>query len=172
MLEILRKRRSIRKYTNNSVESWKIDVLKEAVLRSPSSKNIQPWEFIFVSDPDLIEKLADSKTHGSDFLKGAALGIIFVADPEKSDVWVEDCSIASTITHLTAQSLDLGSCWIQIRNRTHKEPQTAGDYIKQVLGIPDKYMVESIIAVGYPGEDKKGLSSEKLEWSKIHDDRF
>ncbi len=46
MIELLRKRRSIRKYTEQKIEPEKLEILKEAVLRSPSSKGINPWSFI------------------------------------------------------------------------------------------------------------------------------
>ena len=58
MIELLRNRRSIRKYTDMSIEAEKIELLKEAVLRSPSSRNFDPWEFIFVDDRKLLKQLA------------------------------------------------------------------------------------------------------------------
>ena len=58
MIELLRKRRSIRKYTDKAIEPEKIEILKEAVLRSPSSRSFDPWEFIFVDDRELLNQLA------------------------------------------------------------------------------------------------------------------
>ena len=52
-----------------------------------------------------------------------------------SDVWIEDCSIAAIIVHLAAESLGLGSCWIQVRNRQHNAETTSEDYVRDVLGI-------------------------------------
>ena len=117
MLKLLRKRRSIRQYQKKQITQQEIEQLIKAALMSPSSRNLKPWEFIIVSDPDMLERLSLSKTHGSKFLKGAALGIVVLADPSKSDVWIEDAANTSLILHLTAESLQLGSCWIQIRNR-------------------------------------------------------
>lgn len=167
MIEILRSRRSIRKYEARTIEPEKLDILKEAVLRSPSSRARQPWHFIFIEDKDLIEKLARSKEHGSSFLSGAPLAIVFCADEGTSDVWIEDCSIATTIAHLTAQSLGLGSCWIQIRKRTHDGKRTAEDYIKDLLSVPDHLQVETILAVGYPAEGKGPVPLESLDYSRI-----
>ncbi len=107
MIDILRTRRSIRKYENNPVDQGSVDVLKEALLRCPSSRGINPWTFIFVDDADVIDKLARSKAQGSAFLKDAPLAIVVCGDEAKSDVWVEDCSIASIVAHLTAHSLRL-----------------------------------------------------------------
>ncbi|MBN2568934.1 MAG: nitroreductase family protein [Deltaproteobacteria bacterium] len=167
MIEVLRSRRSIRKYENKPIEKDKLDILKEAILRSPSSRGNQPWHFIFIEDKSLIEKLAQSKDHGSNFLKGASLAILFCADERKSDVWIEDCSIATTIAHLTAQSLGLGSCWIQIRKRMHDSDITAEEYIATLLSLPDYLKVETILAAGYPAEEKRATPRESLDYSRI-----
>ena len=168
MIELLRARRSIRKYTDRPIEPEKIEILKEAVLRSPSSRNFDPWEFIFVDNRDLLKKLALSKQHGSNFLEHAALGIVVCADGEKSDVWIEDCSIASILVQMVAQSIGLGSCWIQIRKRMHNDHVTSEDYIRSLLGIPDHVKVESIVAIGYPAEIREPLPRENLKDEKIH----
>jgi len=172
MIEILRSRRSIRKYETRSIEKGKLDILKEAILRSPSSRGNKPWHFIFIEEKRLIEKLAQSKEHGSNFLQGAPLAILFCADERKSDVWIEDCSIATTIAHLTAQSLGLGSCWIQIRKRMHNSDITAEEYIANILSLPDYLKVETILAVGYPAEEKLPTTVESLEYNRISTNCF
>ena len=167
MIELLRKRRSIRKYTDKVIESEKIEILKEALLRSPSSRSFDPWEFIFVDDKELLKQLALSKPHGAGFLEGAALGIVICADEQKSDVWVEDCSIASILVQMAAQSLGLGSCWIQIRKRKFDDQMTSEDYIRKLLNISDSLKVESIIALGYPAEEKEPVPQKNLKYEKL-----
>ncbi len=134
--------------------------------------NNQPWEFIIVNEPELLSKLSQSKEHGSSFLKGAPLGIIVCADPAKSNVWVEDCSVASILVQMTAQSLGLRSCWIQIRNRPHDTSTSAEEYIRGVLGIPANIVVESIISIGHPDEVRDPVPKEKLDYRKIRYNRF
>jgi nitroreductase len=80
MIEVLRNRRSIRKYTEQPIESEKIEILKEAVLRSPSSKGINPWQFIFIDDNKIIQKLKECKPHGSNPLATAPLAVVICAD--------------------------------------------------------------------------------------------
>ena len=172
MLELLKKRRSIRRYKADPVEPGKIEELVKALLLSPSSRNIRPWEFIVVTDNQLLEQLSRSKEHHAAFLKGAPLGIVVLADETKSDVWVEDSSIASIIVQLAAESMGLGSCWIQIRNRMHDSNQTAEDYIKNLLHIPANYKVESIIALGYPDETRPPHDENKLQYEKVFTDRY
>ena len=167
MLDILRKRRSVRKYKTKKIEPELIEQLKEAAIRSPTSRNFRPWRFLFISDKGKLEALSRAKTSGSSFLKGASLGVVVCADENESDVWIEDCSIASIILQLTGQSLELGSCWIQIRNRVHSDVQTSEEYVKGVLGLPANMRVESIIAFGYPDEEKPPIPKTELEYNKI-----
>ena len=167
-LSLVQKRRSIRQYQDKPVEKEKIELLIEAALRSPSSRGFNPWEFIVVTDRDLLEKLSKAKAHGASFLKNAPLGIVVCADPEKCDVWVEDASIASIFLHLAAESLDLGSCWIQIRMRMHDQTKTAQEYVQELLNIPGNLNVESMIAIGYPAESKPPHSKENLQYEKVY----
>lgn len=172
MIELLQNRRSIRKYLKRQIPSECIEKIIKAALMSPSSHNSKPWEFITVSNPDMLDLLSRSKVKGIKFLKDAALGIVVLADTQKSDVWIEDASIASIILHLTAESLQLGSCWIQLRNRKYDENLTSDQYIKNLLCIPDHYQVEAIIAMGYPTERKPPIVESQLLWSKVHGETF
>lgn len=169
---LIQKRRSIRKFLDKQVEAEKIDMLIEASLRPPSSRGFNPWEFIFVTDKSLLEKLSRAKEHGSSFLKNAPLGVVILADPDKCDVWIEDCSIASIFIHLAAESLGLGSCWIQIRERMHDKTKTAEEYILEVLNIPKNFKVLSMIGVGYPDEKKPPHKKEKLQYEKVYRDLY
>ncbi len=172
MIEILRNRRSIRKYTEQPVEQDKQELLKEAVLRSPSSKNINPWKFIFVDDPETISQLGRCKPHGVTPLKTAPLAVVICADETKNDVWIEDCSIASILLQLTAQSVGLGSCWVQIRNRMHSETISAEKYIQDLLAIPQNFKVLSMVTIGYPAKMREGKPFGELQFEKIRGNGF
>lgn len=167
MIDLIRSRRSIRQYEDKKIEQDKLEILQETLLRSPTSKNLRLWEFVFVDDKELQEKLSRSKDHGSSFLKNAPLGIVICSDADKSDVWIEDCSIAAAMVQLAAHSIGLGSCWIQIRNRKHSQTDSCEQYIQQLLAIPENFKVECIIAVGYPAEQKEIVPKERLDFSKI-----
>ncbi len=172
VLSVIQKRRSIRKFLGKPIEAEKIDLLIEAALRAPSSRDLNPWEFVVVTNRELLEKLSKAKQHGSAFLKNAPLGIVVCADPEQCDVWIEDASIASIFIHLAAESLGLGSCWIQIRERMHDGKKSAQEYIAETLSIPAKMNVESIIAVGYPAEQLPPHTKEELLFEKVHEDTY
>jgi nitroreductase len=108
MIDLLRTRRSIRKYKKEVIDHRSLEIIKEALLRCPSSRSINHRTFIFVDDTGLLSGLSKVREHGSQFIKDAALGIIVCGDEIKSDVWVEDCAIASIVAQLTAHSLGAG----------------------------------------------------------------
>lgn len=172
LIDVLRNRRSIRQFENRPVEKEKINILVEAMLRSPSSRGLDPWEFVVVNDPELIAGLAAAKPHGSAFMKQAPLAIVVCADPEKCDVWVEDTSIASIILHLTAAELGLGSCWVQIRKRHHNDQLSSTAYVADLLKLRAGMVVEAVIAIGYPGESKVGHDEAKLKYDRVHYNLF
>lgn len=171
-LELLENRRSIRKFKARPIEKEKIDLLIEAALRSPSSRSLNPWEFIVVSDQKLLAELAECKPHGASFLKGAPLGIVILADPNRCDVWVEDSSIASIFIHLAAHSLGLGSCWIQVRKRMFDKNTSAGKFISERLGVPAGLEVESMVAIGYPDSQLSGHLKKNLGYKKVHAEKY
>lgn len=172
MIELLRQRRSIRKFGPQKVAPETVQLLIEAALRAPSSRGINPWHFIVVDDPALLGQLAQAKQHGSEFLAGAPLAVVVCADQEKSDVWVEDCSIAAIVIQLAALSLGLGSCWAQIRNRKHDRERSAQSYLQELLALPERIQVECILGLGHPAEKKRPLAAKNLERDKVSMNRW
>ncbi len=164
---LVENRRSIRKFKDNAVEDDTIATLVEALLRAPTSMGKNSWEFVVVNDRDRLAKLSRAKPHGASFLRNAPLGIVVCGDPQISDVWIENSSIASIYIHLAAASLGLGSCWVQIRARAHDESLSAEDYIADVLGLPARLKVLSIIAIGYPAESKPPHAKDSLAWDRV-----
>jgi len=171
-IDLLRKRRSVRAFQDKQVEQEKIDLLIEAMLRAPSSRSLYPWEFVVVQDGETINALSRSKPHGSAFMKNANLAIVVCADPEKCDVWIEDCSIASFLLHLQATDLDLGSCWVQIRLREHNEQMSAEQYVADTLGLKEGLVVEAIVAIGYPAKESTGHPDSTLLKERVSFGRY
>jgi len=172
MLDLLMKRRSIRKYEKRAVEPEKVEQMMKAALLAPSSKNSQPWEFVVVTEPELLRQLSQSREMGAAFVKDAPLAIVILADPTKSNVWVEDAAIAATLIQLEAESLGLGSCWIQVRNRSCDAVRTTEAVIREMLNIPEDLQVASFISVGYPAETKKPRTEEDLPEHRVFVNRY
>ena len=171
-IDLLRTRRSVRQFQDKPIEQEKIDLLVEAMLRSPSSRGLNPWEFVVVQDPKILADLAKAKPHGASFIQNAPLAIVVCGDPAKCDVWVEDCSIAALIVHLAATDLGLGSCWVQLRMREHDAQTTSEQYVKKLLGLDGNMVVEAVIAIGYGKEDKPGHPKSALLYEKVSYDQY
>lgn len=170
--EMLRNRRSIRSFSEREVEEEKLKIILKSALLSPSSRSKRPWEFISVSDGETLKRLALCKPHGADPIRISKLAIVVLADPKRSDVWIEDASIASILIQLAAEAQGLGSCWIQIRKRFYEEERGAQEYVREILQIPEGYCVECIVAIGYPAEIKEPYNENELPYDKIHRERF
>ncbi|MBN1113047.1 MAG: nitroreductase family protein [Bacteroidales bacterium] len=173
MIDKLLTRRSCRKFTEQAVEKDKIESLLKAALLSPSGKNIRPWEFMVVDHKETLVKLSETREHGSAFLAGAPLAIVVLADSTKTDVWVEDCSIAAILIQMEAEEQGLGSCWIQMRNRMHhSNTQSASEFVKETLDVPFNYEVECIIAIGYKQKDRNPYDIDNIVLEKVSYNNF
>lgn len=166
--DLITKRRSTRKFTEELLKPEEVELLLKAALKSPASKSKNPWQFIVVEDKEQLVRLSQCKAAGSKPLENCVLAIVVVADPLSSDVWIEDASIASIMIQLQAEDLGLGSCWIQIRERFTVNDESSGEYIREMLDIPLQLQVLSIIAIGHKAQERSPFDDEKLQWEKVH----
>lgn len=170
--ELIKTRRSMRKFTDEELSQEQVVELMKAALMAPTSKRSNAWQFILVDDKETLKKLSLCKEHASQFIADAALAVVVTADPLASDVWIEDASIASIYLQLQAEDLGLGSCWVQVRERCTANGTDSGEYVHQVLDIPLQLQVLSIIAIGHKGMERKPFNEEHLQWDKIHLNKY
>lgn len=168
LLELLRKRRSTRKFMETEISPDLVEKLMQAALMAPASKSSNPWQFILVDDRDMLKALSVSKKMGAKLIENCSLAVVVIADPEKSDVWVEDASIASIYLQLEAEDLGLGSCWVQIRRRQNAEGEDSEAVVRRLLNVPENFRVESIIAIGMKEVSKEPFDEANMQWEKVH----
>ena len=160
MLDMIKKRRSIRKYTDQPVTDEQIRQLLEAAMAAPSASNIQPWEFVVVRDPDLKRQLA--QTHTWSYMAADAAAVFVVCGNERaSHHWVEDASAATENLLLAVTALGLGAVWVGIYPGADREA-----HVRQALAIPDEIRVLCLVPVGHPAESKSPRTQYKE--SKVH----
>ena len=174
LLEIMRKRRSIRKYTSEHVSEEDLKKILQAGLLAPTGKNLKSAEFIVVRDRETLDKLADSRSIGAATLKGADAAIVVIGFSQIQDVWTEDCSIALTQMHLMASSLGVGSVWIQSRLRQSAVAgKSTDEYLHELLGIPADYCCEGILSLGMPDEVKDAYDlPDPAADARVHAGKF
>lgn len=166
--ELIKTRRSMRKFTNEELTQDEVVTILKAALMAPSSKRSNCWQFVAVDDKETLAQLAKCKEQSASFIAEAALAVVVLANPLESDVWLEDAAIASIYMQLQAEDLKLGSCWVQIAERMHSDTETANDYVHGVLDIPRPLQVVSIIAIGHKAMERKPFNEEHLQWEKVH----
>ena len=168
LLDVMLKRRSVRKYTEEEIPNEKLNRILQAGLLAPTSRNRKPCSFLVVDSKEALEKLSESKESSSKFLKNANKAIVVVANTLISDTWIEDSSIALAFMHLMAAEQDIGSCWVQIHLRTAKNGESSEDYVREVLGIDDYFRIVGILALGVPFYDVKGYKIEDIDTERDH----
>jgi nitroreductase len=173
MLDLLMKRRSIRKFADREVTEEQLKQVLQAGLLSPSSHGKRSWEFIVVRDKEMLRRFGNCRQPKQGVLPGAQVAIVVLGNQDLVDVWVEDGSIAMSNMMLEATDLGLGCCWVQIRNRlSNQNDLPSNDYIKQLLHVPEPCQVLAVLALGHPAEQKEPYSLEQLAYDKIHREQF
>lgn len=170
--DLAQMRRSHRKFTAQEIDAEDVRLILRAGLMSPTSKGQRAWQFVVVDDKVDIEKIADAKDLGSQFLKEAPLAIVVLDDPTQNDCWIEDGSIAAISMQYQAEDLGLGSCWIQMRGRGLSDGTTADTVIRGVLDIPENLCVLCVLAVGHKADERKPQNEDKLKWENVHVNKF
>ena len=160
MLEMIKKRRSIRKYTAQAVTDEQIRQLLEAAMAAPSGSNIQSWEFVAVRDPVLKRQLA--QTHTWSHMAADATAVFVVCGNERaSHHWIADASAATQNLLLAATALGLGAVWVGIYPGADREAR-----VRQTLAVPEEIRVLCLVPVGHPAESKPPRTQYKE--SKVH----
>ncbi|MGD8244723.1 MAG: nitroreductase family protein [Anaerolineae bacterium] len=148
MLDLIKKRRSVRSYTHEPVSDASVRALLEAAMAAPSADNSQPWEFVVVRRESLRRQLA--QTHPwSRMCAGAAVVFVVCAHERRSSHWVEDASAATENLLLAAAGLDLGAVWVGVYPNSRYET-----HVRQVLDIPAGLRVLCLVPVGHPAQSK------------------
>ncbi|RLE70536.1 MAG: nitroreductase [Thermoprotei archaeon] len=154
VLEVVRKRRSIRRYRTEPVASEDLKKMLEAARLAPSAGNRQPWYFIVVRDAEIKRKLAEAAAHQM-FIADADVIVVGVSDPRRSPRWHDrDLMIAMEHLILEATELGYGTCWIGAFNE---------DRVKEILEIPEEYRVVALTPVGVPDESPPPRPRRSLE---------
>jgi nitroreductase len=172
--QLVKSRRSIRRFLDKPVERDKILTCIEAARLAPSADNVQPWRFLIIDDPDLKSRFAKEVFSGIYFVtKFAAKAPVIILILARLDIianrigkqiqnihyYYIDTGIAGEHLVLQAEELGLGTCWIGWFN-----PRKARKFLK----IPRKYKIVSLMVMGYyerkPSRERKRKKLEEIAW--------
>lgn len=160
-LETIFNRKSVRKYTERPVEKEKLETLVRAGMAAPSSRDRRPWEFVIVTDRDLLDKMGDGLPLAR-MLKETKQAIIVCGDTVKSEnAWQLDCSAAAQNILLAAESMGLGAVW----TAAYPYPERI-KIIRDALQLPEHILPLTVIPIGYPTGIEK--AKDKYNKKQIH----
>ena len=160
--EVVRTRRSTRRYTGKPVEVEKLRSAMETALRAPSSKNTRSTRLMAVTNLDKVHALGSLRDWGSSLLEGAGAAIVVMGDEEASPMWQINATIMATVLQLALVDEGLASCWVHVGDyrtlQDDPESQRSEDYVKEVLPeIPTEYRILCVISIGYADYTPKPL---------------
>ena len=165
LIKAIFSRRSIRKYTEESVPEEHVTTILEAAMAAPSASNRKPWHFVTVTERDTLNRLANAHKYAK-MLHEAPLCIIVCGDESVSQrFWVQDCSAATQNILLAAQALGLGSVWCGVYPSEERVKE-----ISEILRIKDPVKPLNLIAIGYPAEKKDPRT--QYDGSRIHGEHW
>ncbi len=160
-------RRSIRVYSDQLVETKKLDLLLKAAMAAPSAMNCKPWEFVVITDPEKLAQLRNRLIFGN---RNAPAAIVVCGNPSLSInpaarlFWVQDCSLAGGNILIAADALGLGTVWVGV----HPVAEFVR-IVREIAGLPRHITPLGLIYVGYAAEEKPArtqYNEKRVHWQK------
>jgi nitroreductase len=146
-LEAILTRRSARNYRKKDVSPESIREVIRAGMHAPSGADEQPWYFVVINDPLLLEKIPSLHPYAG-MVSQAPVAVLVCGEPGREKhmgMWAQDCAAATQNMLLAAHALGLGSVWVGVYPRDERmEP------LRKLLGIPDRISPFALLPLGYP----------------------
>ena len=165
VIENIMTRTSIRQYTSQPIGKDTLVSIVKAGMAAPSAVNLQPWSFIIIDEPEVLQKLNEIHPYAN--LKTATAAIVVCGLLDKTDnesiqaYWVQDCSAATENILLAAHAYGIGAVWCGVYPNPERIPS-----VKEVLQIPDNVMPLNIVTMGFPAENPQ--PKDKFKTENIH----
>ena len=139
----LKTRRSVRAYTGEPVRQEVLADLIDCGRLAASAVNIQPWEFVAVTEPRMLSAIAAATDYGKFIAQAAACIVVLCRDTK---YYLEDGCNASQNILVAAHAYGLGGCWVAGDKKPYAER------IRRMVGAPDGVRLVSLLAIGHPAE--------------------
>lgn len=161
--EAIRTRRSIRQYSPEPVPETALNEILKAAMMAPSAGNAQPWQFVVISDRNLLDEIPKFHPYSA-MLKQVSTAVLICGDmalEKYPGYWIIDCAAATQNLLLAAHALGLGTVWLGIY------PDAARvEGMRRLLKLPDGIVPHSLVPVGYAAETK--THPDRFQDSRIH----
>ncbi|MCD7958893.1 MAG: nitroreductase family protein [Ruminococcus sp.] len=171
LVEEILSRRSIRKFTDEHITDEELYTILRAAMTGPTCANTRDWNFLVVRDRDTLNKMADANGRPAEPLRHCDVGILVLGDlecafPPAKDYWVIDGAIAGQNMTLAAKGLGIGSVWLGTWPQMDRVENQ-----RKLFSLPDSVIPHSVIAFGYPAEEKNSEHPD-YEESRVHFEKW
>jgi len=160
--ELAARRRTVRRYRPDPVPREDIEAILEAARWAPSGMNMQPWEFVVVTDEQTRRELGELARYyviHSQHVGRAPVVIAVCGRKRRSPFARDDCIFAGANILLAAADRGLGTCWIG----GFKEEK-----VKELLRVPRSMTIVGLVTLGYEDSETKPPPrrelSEMVHW--------
>lgn len=166
MLNLIRKRRTIRKFTDEDVSEEQVEALLEIAMCAPNRLDSQPWHFVVIRDKKLQNQMADLlRVHP--YLEQAPVVIAVCGLPQKSATWIMDVSAATENMLLAATALGLGAAWVGAPDTVMWD--LCEEALCDALAIPLDVRIPALVAVGHPAQERPPHGKhDRFDRTKVH----
>lgn len=171
LMKVIKTRASVRQFADKPIEVEKVSqMLLDAAMSAPTAMNKQPWEFIVITDPEIMKRMAKEFKNAS-ALSTAQLAIIVCGNMKEAiegegrEFWVQDCSAATENLLLMAHAMGLGAVWCGIYPSKERT-----ELLQKFLNLPENIIPMNIIPIGVPADvvaPKEKFKKEKIHWNKF-----
>ncbi|MFA7663155.1 MAG: nitroreductase family protein [Patescibacteria group bacterium] len=163
ILKEILNRRSVREYKSDEVPEEFLNEIIKAAEFAPSGRGTHANEFLIVKEQKTKDEIC--KICGQEFLRLAPVMLILLCDSNKTDLVVQDLSVATENAFLQATVLGLGTVWKNLNSEWEEK-------IKKLLNIPQNYKAINIIPIGFPKSAPEPHSDANFSQSKIHIEKW
>jgi len=166
-IEAIMTRRSIRKYTEKQVSDDQIHRMLTAAMAAPTAANQQAWEFIVITDRQILDTIPEVHPYSRMLLEAPAAVLVCgnLETETRKGYYPQDCAAATQNILLAAHAMGLGAVWLGVHPR---EERVTG--IRKLLGIPDHVVPVALVAIGHPAESHPGV--DRYDEKKVHKDTW
>jgi nitroreductase len=171
MIDVIRMRRSVRRFLPNQVEHQKMQELLRAAFFAPTAKNLRQTEFIVIENRETAAALSLATPYAA-FAKHAPLIIAICYNAARAQRFHEDCAMAAENIYLESVAQGLGCCYIQIADATEAHVGPPELYVKKILNIPATHRVLCLMTIGYPDAMPAPHADTEYDDKRVHHERF